>query len=203
MTSESHVEPERGSVPASGIARVPHSSVPFTNLREALRASIERFGVIYPVVVNVDGFVLDGWRRIEVCGHIGMKYPVVVLIAEGAEVPTDLDSRVRAVHPLLLQWDVRRVPSLDPDDLVQSLNMDRVHFSGHEQAMSQLLWNLSRTAGRFMWLADKLPESIEEADQERIVGMTEMLRDTLDGIEENLPLVVVPYEVPNDAPPES
>jgi hypothetical protein len=90
-------------------------------------------------------------------------------------------------------------------------NADLGQASDQELHMSELLRNLHSTAFRFMILADKvmiladkLPEGIEEDDQQHLVGMTTTIRDILDVIEmEYLPLVVLPYEGPYDEPTES
>lgn len=44
----------------------------------ALRASIERFGVLVPVVVDQDGGLLDGHHRSRVAGELGVDCPSVV-----------------------------------------------------------------------------------------------------------------------------
>lgn len=41
----------------------------------ALRASISRWGVIVPVIVDMDGNILDGHHRSRIATELGMKYP--------------------------------------------------------------------------------------------------------------------------------
>jgi ParB-like chromosome segregation protein Spo0J len=52
----------------------------------ALRASIERFGVLVPVVRDQHGNVLDGHQRVRIADELGLKYPVnVIEVADEAE----------------------------------------------------------------------------------------------------------------------
>lgn len=44
----------------------------------ALRASIERFGVLVPVVVDQHGELLDGHHRSRIAGELGAEYPTIV-----------------------------------------------------------------------------------------------------------------------------
>jgi ParB-like chromosome segregation protein Spo0J len=46
---------------------------------EALRESIETFGVLHPVVVDEHGAIIDGHHRARVCAELGITYPTVVL----------------------------------------------------------------------------------------------------------------------------
>lgn len=49
-------------------------------VREALRSSIERFGVLIPIVVSTDGEVLDGHHRKEIAEELGIDMPEPIRI---------------------------------------------------------------------------------------------------------------------------
>jgi len=55
-------------------------------IESALRASIERFGVLVPVVRDQHGNVLDGHQRVRIADELGVKYPVnIIEVADEAE----------------------------------------------------------------------------------------------------------------------
>lgn len=57
-----------------------------THIEDALRASIERFGVLVPVVRDQHGAVIDGHHRAHIADKLGVKYRVdVVQVADEAE----------------------------------------------------------------------------------------------------------------------
>jgi ParB-like chromosome segregation protein Spo0J len=66
----------------------------------ALRTSIERYGVLIPIVSDVDGNILDGHHRLAIATELGVTYPVIV-------APEDAD----------------------PDDIARTLNLDRRHLT--------------------------------------------------------------------------
>jgi len=55
-------------------------------IESALRASIERFGVLVPVVRDQHGNVLDGHQRVRIADELGVKYPVnIIEVADDTE----------------------------------------------------------------------------------------------------------------------
>ncbi len=53
----------------------------------ALRASIERFGVIHPVIVDQNGAILDGNNRSRLAADLGVECPVhLIEVADGTDV---------------------------------------------------------------------------------------------------------------------
>ena len=46
---------------------------------EALRESIQKYGVIQPVVVDEDGAIIDGYHRVKICKELGIDYPKRIL----------------------------------------------------------------------------------------------------------------------------
>ncbi len=124
--------------------------------RAALRASIERHGVLVPVVVDDCGTIIDGHHRVEIARELKVRFRVVVLIPAVGVVnprfdPSDLRSKIarrfpevvvpRPVDPLRpnadQDWDHRdgavtylRLPEgADPVEVARTLNVDRRHLS--------------------------------------------------------------------------
>lgn len=55
-------------------------------VESALRASIDRFGVLVPVAKDQHGNVLDGHQRARIADEVGVKYPVnIIEVADEAE----------------------------------------------------------------------------------------------------------------------
>jgi ParB family chromosome partitioning protein len=69
------------------------------HIEDALRASIERFGVLVPVAVDQHGTVIDGHHRRRIADELGVKYRVdTVVVAsddEAREISRHLNSRRR------------------------------------------------------------------------------------------------------------
>lgn len=70
--------------------------------REALKESVEKFGLIFPVLMTPDGICVDGRMRIEVCMELGLEYKTQLwevggeltmahIIAEVANGQNDID----------------------------------------------------------------------------------------------------------------
>lgn len=70
--------------------------------REALKASVEKFGLVFPVLMTPDGICVDGRMRIEVCVELGVEYKTQLwevggeltmahIIAEVANAQNDVD----------------------------------------------------------------------------------------------------------------
>ncbi len=124
--------------------------------RAALRASIERHGVLLPVVVDDCGNIIDGHHRVAIARELEVRFRVVVLIpadimAGGRFNPSELRSRITRRYPEVVvprpadslrpyadeYWDARdgamtylRLPEgADPADLARTLNVDRRHLS--------------------------------------------------------------------------
>lgn len=72
----------------------------------ALRASIERFGVIVPVVEDQDGRILDGHHRARIATSLGIAFPV-----ETREVADDAEAR----------------------EIARTLNADRRHLTPEQR----------------------------------------------------------------------
>jgi hypothetical protein len=59
----------------------------------ALRDSIERFGVVYPVIKDEDGNIIDGHHRARIADELGLSYTVEVCAGEvAAELAVDLNT---------------------------------------------------------------------------------------------------------------
>ena len=55
-------------------------------IEAALRASIDRFGVLVPVVKDQHGNILDGYQRSRIAESLGLRYPVnIIEVADEAE----------------------------------------------------------------------------------------------------------------------
>jgi ParB-like chromosome segregation protein Spo0J len=62
----------------------------------ALRSSIEQFGVVYPVVKDEDGNIIDGHHRARIAEELGVECPVIVRSASGAhDLALDLNTARR------------------------------------------------------------------------------------------------------------
>lgn len=74
------------------------------HIEDALRASIERFGVLVPVVVSQDGEVLDGNHRQRIARELGIDFKVsVVEVAdedEAREIAVTLNADRRQLDPV-------------------------------------------------------------------------------------------------------
>lgn len=99
----------------------------------ALRASIEKSGVIVPVAVDVHGNILDGHHRVRLSQEMNKQYPVIVIVEEGKAPPPEYLSEVRAAHPLFINHGNRKVPSLDPEAVARTLNIARRHLTVDER----------------------------------------------------------------------
>ena len=53
-----------------------------SHIEDALRASIERFGVLVPIVRDQDGNIIDGHHRARIADELGVKYRVDTVIVE-------------------------------------------------------------------------------------------------------------------------
>ena len=123
----------------------------------ALRVSIKRFGVIYPVAVDTQGNILDGHHRYRLSKELDMKYPVLVIVQEGEPLPSDYLSRVNAAHPAAIHAGTRRVLSMDPEAIAQTLNMDRRHLTPDQR--KELAVDLRREGRSERAIADALKVS--------------------------------------------
>lgn len=69
----------------------------------ALRASIERFGVLVPVAVDQHGDILDGHHRIRIANELGVKYRTDVIHVtddeQGREIARTLNADRRQLDP--------------------------------------------------------------------------------------------------------
>ena len=85
-------------------------------IESALRASIERFGVLVPVVRDQHGNVLDGHQRVRIADELGVKYPVnIIEVADEAEALETL--RLFAEMASLAEAeDQERAPQADDED---------------------------------------------------------------------------------------
>jgi site-specific DNA-methyltransferase (adenine-specific) len=71
------------------------------HIEDALRASIERFGVLVPVVRDQHGNVIDGHHRARIADALGVKYRVDVIPVDGdeaREIAQHLNSRRRHLN---------------------------------------------------------------------------------------------------------
>lgn len=79
----------------------------------ALRASIEKFGVIYPVVVNQDGLIIDGHHRSRIADELGIPYTSEPVFTNGREHAEELART--------LNEDRRHMPREQRVEVVQAL----------------------------------------------------------------------------------
>ena len=73
------------------------------HIEDALRASIERFGVLVPVAVTQDGEVLDGHHRKRIAQDLGVEFDVTVIDVadedEAREIAVTLNADRRQLDP--------------------------------------------------------------------------------------------------------
>lgn len=66
--------------------------------RAALKASIERFGVLVPVAVDQDGTTIDGHHRREIAAELGVDCPTMVHEVEDADHALELAATLNSIR---------------------------------------------------------------------------------------------------------
>jgi ParB-like nuclease domain len=137
LTDERRSEQGSTLFPATSSPRNPFPPLDDDTL-DALRASIGRFGVIQPVVLDLEGHIRDGHHRHDIAVELGQNFPVTVI----APSPSDDDQQRRAIaakaRAVIDQFDGADHPrssvypvELDADleEVARSLNADRRHLT--------------------------------------------------------------------------
>jgi transposase len=129
----------------------------------ALRASIERYGILVPIVFDVEGNVVDGHQRKRIADELGKTYNAIVVVpTSGVTIPeeyqleqgweiednykftydkdsSELDDYIgytlkRAGHPYYWPEDVVvEVPDGDLGEIARTLNLDRRHLGAEQR----------------------------------------------------------------------
>lgn len=107
----------------------------------ALRASIKRFGVIVPIVIDQHGEILDGHHRSRLAGELGMECPTQAL-----QVSDEDEGRLIA---LTLNADRRHLTTEQRREIVASLRSEghsiRAIANAHGVALATVVKDLEKT----------------------------------------------------------
>jgi ParB-like chromosome segregation protein Spo0J len=96
-------------------------------VEDALRSSIERFGVLVPVVRDQHGRTLDGHHRARLADHLGVKYRVdVVRVSDDDETGDQLREHIVF---LAAQTDEAGVGKLSANQIAQVAGVDQAHVT--------------------------------------------------------------------------
>lgn len=109
---------------------------------DALKSSIDRYGVLLPVVVDLEGNILDGHHRVRIADELNRAYPITVVIPEpagkddhSAEAEEFKEAVWRQVVAATINFRgqgkitvVTVPPDASPEDIAKTLNLDRRHL---------------------------------------------------------------------------
>ena len=126
-------------------------------IEAALRASIERFGVLVPVVQDQQGRILDGHHRSRIAATLGVKYRVDVVRVRDEEEARDIQQTLNA--------DRRQLSEEQRREIALALRQE-----GHsERAIAGALGVSDSTVHRDLEHV-RSTASCEAVEPERIVG---------------------------------
>ncbi len=74
----------------------------------ALRASIERFGVLMPIIQDQHGNILDGNHRMRLAEQLGARYRVDVVVVESADEAEEVARTLNEDRRQIMPADLRR-----------------------------------------------------------------------------------------------
>ncbi len=119
---------------------------------DALRSSIEKYGIIVPIVVDHEGNVVDGHQRLEIANELGIHFRLIVIVPEQRHDGLTREQAIEAGNRMkTLNLAARKVPYLfefaedynvvymdvpegtDLHDVARSLNLDRRHLSTEQR----------------------------------------------------------------------
>lgn len=108
----------------------------------ALRTSIERFGVLYPIVVDHEGAVLDGHHRLAIATELGVTYRLAVIVPikgrqRQSKSRAEIYRKAMAVtnlFELAVKGEVIEVAEdADLAEVARTLNFDRRHLTTEQR----------------------------------------------------------------------
>ncbi|HEU4568897.1 MAG TPA: ParB N-terminal domain-containing protein [Marmoricola sp.] len=83
------------------------------HIEDALRASIERFGVLVPVVKDQHGNIIDGHHRARIAEPLGAPYRVDVVQVADEDEAREIARTLNADRRQLTEEQRRRIPGCD------------------------------------------------------------------------------------------
>ncbi len=110
-----------------------------------LRTSIERYGVLVPVVVDHEGAIIDGHHRLAIAEELGVKYPLAVILPIKGRIQVRHKPKNSAIYSETMQLianlfsesDIRNVIEVPEDadvaEIARSLNLDRRHLTKEQR----------------------------------------------------------------------
>jgi ParB-like chromosome segregation protein Spo0J len=117
-----------------------------------LRASIERFGVLVPIVVDLEGNILDGHHRLAICTELKVQYPLTIVVPmptlcnltadEGVKVEEHRKAIYEKINEACERFELADEGKwgwvevdLDADltEVARTLNLDRRHLSAEQR----------------------------------------------------------------------
>jgi hypothetical protein len=97
----------------------------------ALRSSIQKYGVLTPIVVDQNANVVDGHHRLRIANEVGAPFHLTVVVPESDSLPSGWH-RDDVVNEFDLARGEVTLVYVDPDataeDIARTLNLDRRHL---------------------------------------------------------------------------
>jgi len=129
------------------------------NTEKALRASIERDGVLVPIVLGPDGAVIDGHHRARIATELGVRLPAVILCERNHEAWRELGptraarERFRTLEERPRFHEVDDLENADLAAIARELNVTRRHLTVDERR--RLVAELRKDGDSLRLIAEK------------------------------------------------
>lgn len=189
----------------------------------ALKASIEKFGALVPIVLDHEGNIIDGHHRLKLALYAKSIYRVTVVYPE-----TDRAAGLQAFDTLKSfsadysspdgEWGcdddgstVVGVPNMDPEEIARTLNLDRRHLDPEQRR--QMVTELRQQGHSLRAIAGAVGASKSQVDRDLATVPRGTVPDKVKGLDgKTRPGIRAqpasrgaqpPAQVPDDDPPGS